>query len=62
VIRQNADADYPGCAADDKGENDRSLITSENKPDRSPRHQLSDRVPANTSQNDHPIKPDDPIS
>ena len=33
--RQNPDADLPGCHADDEGENDRSLITSDTKPDRS---------------------------
>jgi hypothetical protein len=26
VLRQNADADIPGCNADDEGEDDRSLI------------------------------------
>jgi len=35
VLRQNPDADLPGCHADDEGENDRSLITSDTKPDRS---------------------------
>ena len=29
VLRQNPDADLLGCYADDKGENDRSLITSD---------------------------------
>jgi hypothetical protein len=31
VLRENPDADLPGCNADDKGENDRSLITSDTK-------------------------------
>jgi hypothetical protein len=31
VLRQNPDADLPGCYADDEGENDRSLITSDTK-------------------------------
>ncbi len=48
MLRQNTDADLPGCNANNKGENDRSLILSDIKPDRSTRHQLSDRVPANT--------------
>jgi hypothetical protein len=37
VLRQNPDADLPGCYADDEGENDRRLITSDTKPDRSTR-------------------------
>jgi hypothetical protein len=37
------------CNADDKGENDRSLILSDIKPDRSTRYQLSDRIPASTA-------------
>jgi len=48
VLRQNADADIPGCNANDEGEDDRSLTVSDTKPDRLARHQLSDRVPANT--------------
>ena len=28
MLRQNPDADLPGCYADDEGENDRRLITS----------------------------------
>src|SRR6201981_3030963 len=48
VLWQNANANLPGCHAYRKGENDRSLITSDNKTDRSTRHQLSDRVAANT--------------
>ena len=48
VLRQNPDADLPGRYPDDEGENDRSLITSDAKPDRSNRHQLSDQVSANT--------------
>jgi hypothetical protein len=35
-------ADLPRCNADDKGENDRGLITSDTN-DCSTRHQLSDR-------------------
>ena len=31
MLRQNPDADLPGCHADDEGENDRSLITSDTK-------------------------------
>ena len=31
VLRQNADANLPGCNADDEGENDRSLTTSDTK-------------------------------
>jgi hypothetical protein len=31
VLRQNPDADLPACYADDGGENDRSLITSDTK-------------------------------
>jgi predicted ATPase len=48
VLRKDTDADLSGCGADDKGENDRSLIRRTAKPDRSTRHQVSDRVPANT--------------
>jgi hypothetical protein len=33
AARQNPDADLPGCYADDEGENDRSLIKSDTKPD-----------------------------
>ena len=29
--RKNPDADLPGCDADDEGENDRSLTTSDTK-------------------------------
>src|SRR5215472_405858 len=50
VFRENPDADVPGCNADDEGENDRGLTTTDTKPDRSTRHSLSDRVPANTDQ------------
>jgi hypothetical protein len=35
VLRQDPDADLPGCNADDEGENDRSLTASDIKPDRS---------------------------
>jgi hypothetical protein len=35
VLRQNPDADVLGCDANDEGENDRSLTTSDTKPDRS---------------------------
>ena len=35
LLRQNTDADLPGCSADDKEENDRSLIRRTAKPDRS---------------------------
>jgi len=31
VLQQNADADLPRCNADDKGENDRGLVTSDTK-------------------------------
>ena len=31
VLRQNPDADLPGCHANGEGENDRSLITSDTK-------------------------------
>src|SRR5262249_49777890 len=31
VLRQDADADLPRCNADDEGENDRSLTTSDSK-------------------------------
>ena len=44
MLWQNANANLPGCHAYRKGENDRSLIRSDNKTDRSTRHQLSDRV------------------
>jgi hypothetical protein len=37
-----------GRDADGEGEDDRSLTTSDPKPDRSTRHRLSDRVSANT--------------
>jgi hypothetical protein len=47
VLRQNPDANLPGCNVDDEGENDRRLTP---KPDRSIRHQLFDRVPGNTNQ------------
>jgi Integrase core domain len=36
VLRQNPDADLPGCYPDDEGENDRRLITSDTKPDAQP--------------------------
>src|SRR4029077_9335016 len=43
-------ADLPGCHAYRKGENDRSLITSDKQnPTAQPGHRLSDRVPANTN-------------
>jgi hypothetical protein len=50
VLRQNPDADLPGCHADDEGENDRSLITSDTK---TTRHRLAclqspDRLAAST--------------
>jgi hypothetical protein len=52
-ISPSSDQSARSCSAshsdaDEKGENDRSLILSDIKPDRSTRHQLSDRVPANT--------------
>src|SRR5215831_5713246 len=31
VLRQNPDADLPGCNADDEGENDRGLTASEHQ-------------------------------
>jgi hypothetical protein len=31
VLRQNPDADLPRCYSDDQGENDRSLIPSDNQ-------------------------------
>ena len=50
MLRQNPDADLPGCHADDEGENDRSLITSDTK---TTRHRLAclqspDRLAAST--------------
>src|ERR1700756_3583154 len=53
VLWQNANANLPGCHAYRKGENDRSLITSDNKTDRSTRQWLSDRVAANTIERGH---------
>jgi hypothetical protein len=50
VLRQNPDADLPGCNADDEEENDRGLTERMPKPDRSTRHRLSDRIPANTRE------------
>ena len=49
MLRENPDADVPGCNADGEGENDRGLTATDTKPDRSTRHRLSDRVPANTT-------------
>jgi hypothetical protein len=31
VLRQNPDADLPGCIADDEGENDRGLTATDTK-------------------------------
>jgi hypothetical protein len=31
VLRQNPDADLPGCNADDEGENDRGLTATDTK-------------------------------
>jgi hypothetical protein len=60
LLRSGDGASDAGCTTgseagssdvcDDKGENDRSLITPDNKPDRLTRHRLSDQVPANTPQ------------
>ena len=49
MLRQNSDADVPGCNADDKGENDRGLTANGHQNlIAQPGTQLSDRVPANT--------------
>ncbi len=48
MLRQNPNADLPGRNADDKGENDRSLTTSDTKTRPLNQASLSDRVSANT--------------
>jgi hypothetical protein len=49
VLRQNPDADLPGCNANDEGENDRGLTAADTKTrSLNQAHSLSDRVPANT--------------
>ena len=48
MFRENTDVNLPGRNPDDEGENDRSLTNRTPKPDRSTRHQMSERAPANT--------------
>ena len=56
MLRQSPDADLPGCHADDEGENDRSLITSDTKTrplkpgtDRQTEYQLIHLIPFNSN-------------